>query len=113
MDLPDSEVLAAMSHDEFDTFWQALGVTVRVAAVVKHRPDDAKREISNTSVSAERKWSPATEAPASARAVGFRAQLSPARAGDGGAGLALAPVDRVGAQPRGDEGDKNWHADEI
>lgn len=78
MDLPDSEVIAAMTVAEFDTFWQALGVTVRVAAVVKHRPEDAQREVSNTSVSAERKWTPTTEAPASAHALGFRSRLSPA-----------------------------------
>jgi hypothetical protein len=69
VELPDTEVIAAMSVDEFDTFWQALGVTVRVAAVVKHRPEDAQREVNNTAADTSRVWSPYVRAPASARAA--------------------------------------------
>lgn len=65
MDLPDDKVLADMSTAEFDTWWQALGVTVRVAAIVKHRKP-AEHEISNTSADTARKWQLHAEAPASA-----------------------------------------------
>jgi hypothetical protein len=71
VELPDSEVIAAMSVDEFDTFWQALGVTVRVAAVVQHRPEDAQREVSNTAADTARTWQPAVRATMSAKALGF------------------------------------------
>jgi hypothetical protein len=79
MDLPDSEVIAAMTVDEFDTYWQALGVTVRVAAVVEHRPEDAQREVNNTAADTSRTWQPGHKAPASAKAeFGFsRPKLSP------------------------------------
>lgn len=74
MELPDDKVIADMSVAEFDTFWQALGVTVRVAAVVKHRKADAKTEVSNTQADTARKWQPYVEAPASASAgFGFKA----------------------------------------
>jgi hypothetical protein len=71
----DSDTIGAMTDLEFDDYWKALGTVVRLACRAKPQPQTtetapARQELSCTSASTERRWSPHQEAPATP--FGFR-----------------------------------------
>jgi hypothetical protein len=74
--ITDPDVIGKLSDADFNAYWGALGVVVRMTTRQQAAVETAPRneyEVGCTSANTERRWVPSVDAPATAAAgFGFR-----------------------------------------